>query len=697
MPFSRLVPYLLITATAAFPAGSSAQTAANSPPTAASANNASDHPLSLDRLVVSAGLPDKTAFDLAQGTSILTGEELHRRAQATLGDTLAATPGVSSTYYGPGASRPIIRGLGGDRIRVLDNGVGALDASNISPDHNAAIEPLFAERIEVLRGPATLLYGSSAVGGVVNVIDNRIPSAPLPNAVAGAFETRGFGAARERASVAALSGGNQSFRLQIDGLTLRTRDLRIPDVARSDEEAPADQPRGTLPNSDTATDSGSVGASWFFPSGRLGAAVSTYSTSYGVPVDEPISITMKQRRLDLAGETSTSTGIIRGVKARLGFGDYTHREIADRSIVNTTFENQAWEGRLELPHVFTSEAGGTFGLQASRSDFSAVGEEVVTPAYLTTTQALFALEEWKRGAIALQVGARYERQSIQLREFDDSALPVVAGYDARSGRKKTGRGVSGSVGVVYYPAPDWSIGASLAYTERLATAQELFSNGPHGGTGAYEVGTSNLGNERSVGVDLSIRRRAGFVTGTASVFSNTFKNYIFEQELDATIIAPEVTDGLTPYQYVAKEARFYGAEFELAFHLIDTGKDHLHLELMSDYVHAQQTTDDEPLPRTPPLRYGAAVRYGHGPWEGGIEVRRTMKQDRFTASETATAGFTLLNADLTYTVTQDRATFEFFARGTNLTDAKARVHSSFLKDFAPLAGRGVVGGVRLKF
>ncbi|MEO7413042.1 MAG: TonB-dependent receptor [Opitutaceae bacterium] len=657
-----------------------------------------DHALSLDQVVVSSGFQDKTAFDLAQGSSILAGDQLRRQVQTTLGETLAATPGINSTYYGPGASRPIIRGLGGDRIRVLDSGVGALDAANISPDHNTALEPLFAERIEVLRGPATLLYGSSAVGGVVNVIDNRIPATPLDRSFGGAIEARGFGAAREKTAVGTFTAGTKELRVQLNGLTSRSEDVRIPEVARIDADAPPDQPRGTLPNSEIKTESGSIGAAWFGADYRVGAAISTYATTYGVPVDEPISIDMHQRRLDLDGETTKPMGFFQGVKARLGFGDYTHSEIADRITTNTTFKNTAWEGRVELPHAFTPQTSGTFGAQASRSDFSAVGEEVVTPPSVTSSRALFALEEWKQGPITFQGGARLEWQSVKLGDFDAAALPSLPGYGATPDRKKTARGASGSLGAVFYPKKDWALGLSVAYTERLPTAQELFSNGPHGGTGAYEVGTSGLPNERSLGIDLSIRRRAGFVTGTASVFTNTFRNFIFEQELAAgSVPTANNLDGLTPYQFVAKDAEFYGAEAEVSFHLIETPTQQVHLALMSDYVHAQQTTDDVPLPRIPPLRFGAGLRFEHAGWGFGVEARHTARQNRFTAMETSTPGFTLLNADVSYTLTREHGSYEFFARGTNLTDKEARVHSSFLKDFAALAGRGVLAGARIRF
>lgn len=652
----------------------------------------------LDAFVVTAGGDGKTAFDLAQGTSVLSAEELQRRTQATLGETLSATLGVSSTYYGPGASRPVIRGFGGDRVRILDNGVGSLDASNVSPDHTTAIEPLFASRIEVLRGPATLLYGSSAVGGVVNVVNNAIPHTPGDGAAHGDVEVRGFGAADERAALASIESGSPDFAVHVNALRRRTDDVRIPRIARIDADAPPDQPVGTLPNSATDTKSGSVGATGFWSAGHFGAALSQYETLYGVPTgdDPPVTINLKQTRLDLDGEITQPFGIFRGVTARLGFARYRHSEL-DGIEVGTTFHNRAWEGRLELPHAALGEVIGTVGVQGSFSDFSAAGEEVVTPSSRTTTAAVFALEELKREHITYQLGARYEHQTIALGDVS-TGLPVVPGYAATSGARRSFDGVSTSTGAVVYPADNYSLAASLAYTERLPTAQELFSNGPHGGTAAYEIGTTDLRRERSLGFDLNLRKRAGFVTGFIGSFVNRFSGYIYEQQLAPTSV-PDANnpEGLTPYQFVARDALFVGAEGELMFHLIDRVERRVHLTLMSDYVHAQQTTDDDPLPRIPPFRYGARLAYESKRWTLGIEARHTARQNRNAPDETPTAGYTLLNANAAYLVSAGRLTWTLFARGENLADVTARVSTSFLKDLAPLPGRGVTLRLRASF
>lgn len=693
MHYFRPVPFLFLTAALAAAFADDSSTSGH------------DAPLTLESYIVTANPDARTAFDLAQGASILAGDALHRTAQGTLGETLAAQPGVSSTYYGPGASRPIIRGLGGDRIRMLDNGIGSLDASNVSPDHNVSVEPLLVDRIEVLRGPATLLYGSSAVGGVVNVIDNRIPSSAPADALSGRAELRFDSAARERTGIAAFTAGGPAFAFQVNGLRTETDDVAIPGYANPAEPANC----GTLGNSATSTKSGSAGGTWFGSAGQVGAAVSEYDTVYGVPVGEPIAIDLKQRRVDFRGELTQPFGIFKSAKARLGFADYTHSEIdLTTGRPNTTFTNCASEGRIELIQQEVGALSGTIGFQAARSAFAAAGEEVVTPPTLTTSQALFILESYRVSpALTVQLGGRYERQRIALGEVDP-LLPAYPGYAATTGAVRQDDGGSFSAGVVAYPAADYSIGFSAAFSQRLPVAQELFSNGPHGGTGTYEIGRADLGRETSVGLDLVLRKRAGFVTGSVGGFVNRFKNFIFEQREAATYFdeasggflsypVPPGDDFLPIYQFVARDALFYGGEAELSLHLVDADTEHLHLDLTADYVHAQQTTDDQPLPRIPPLRAGAALRYERGPWSLGAGLQHAFRQSRTAPDESATAGYTLLHADAAYRLTFARLDCELFLRGANLGDAEARVSTSFLKDVAPLPGRNITLGLRLDF
>ncbi len=661
--------------------------------------------LNLEAVVVTAGTDPKSAFDLAQGASILTGDTLHESLAATLGETLSSTPGVSSTYYGPGASRPIIRGLGGDRVRMLDNGVGSLDASNVSPDHNVSIEPLLVDRIEVLRGPATLLYGSSAVGGVVNVVDNRIPSAAPASPISGRSEIRFDTAANERTGIVALSSGNQNFALQVNGLRTETDDVAIPGFA--DPSNPVN--KGTLANSAISTKSGSVGGTYFWSGGNAGLAVSEYDTVYGVPTGEPVAIDMKQRRVDFRSEITRPFAVFKAAKIRFGLADYTHAEVdTTTGLPNTTFKNKAYEGRLELVQQDAGNLSGTIGLQTSRSDFSAVGDEVVTPPTLTYNHALFAVESYKLDPqLTWEFGGRVEYQNIRVGEVDP-LLPAYPGYSATTDEKRHDYGMSFSTGLVYYPAKDYSLGLSVAYSQRIPVAQEIFSNGPHGGTNAYEIGTSNLKKEDSIGVDLTLRKREGFVTGSAGAFVNKFSNFVYEQRDPARYFDgdtgsfqayPVIPDHevLPIYQFTARDALFYGGEAELSFHLVETDSNRVHLELTSDYVHAQQTDDDQPLPRIPPLRLGSALRFEHGPWTASVALQHAFAQNRIAPEETPTAGYTLLSADLAYRFTITRTDWEIFARGTNLTDTDARVSTSFLKDVAPLPGRNVTMGLRIIF
>jgi iron complex outermembrane recepter protein len=557
----------------------------------------------------------------------------------------------------------------------------------------------------VLRGPATLLYGSSAVGGVVNVIDNRIPSSAAAVPFGGRLELRTDSAANERTGILALTAGNESFALQANGLRTEADDVSIPGYA--DAANPAN--KGTLVNSAISTKSGSLGGTAFWAKGNAGLAVSEYDTVYGVPVGEPINIDMKQRRLDFRSELTEPLAGFKSARIRFGVADYTHAEVdTTTGLPNTTFQNKAYEGRVELVQQDAGNLTGSMGYQISRSDFSAVGEEVVTPQTLTCSQALFLLESYKLSpGLTLQLGGRYEHQSIKLGDVDP-LLPAYPGYAAATGEKRLDHGFSLSAGMVYYPAKDYSVGLSVAYSQRLPVAQELFSNGPHGGTNAYEIGSTGLGRESSLGLDCTVRKRAGRVTGTVGVFLNRFQNFIFEQRdpnryfdggSGAFLSYPVPPDDefLPIYHFVAKDAVFYGGEADLTFHLVESATDRLHLDLTSDYVHAEQTTDGEPLPRIPPLRVGVGLRFEHGRWTAGLNARHAFQQDRVATGETETAGYTLLGADLSYRMTVGKSEWEFFTRGSNLANEEARVSTSFLKDIAPLPGRSLTAGVRLSF
>lgn len=625
----------------------------------------------VDEIVVTAGGEARSRLDLAQPVSVLGGEELGLRLAPTLGETLAQEPGVSSTYFGPGASRPVIRGLGGDRVRVLQEGIGTNDASSTSADHAVSVDAGVAERIEVLRGPATLLYGSSAIGGVVNVIDGAIPEYATDDALSGSLELRGGTAADERSGSLGLDGGHGRWAWHVSGLRRVTGDLAVPG--------------GTVANSDVETASASAGASHFFGDrGFLGIAVSGFDSEYGLPGghgeedehdDEDVRIDLEQRRLDLKGRVSAPFGAFDALKVRFGAGDYRHVELEGGEI-GTSFFNDEWEGRLELVQRQRGSWRGSLGLQARHRDFVAIGEEAFVPASKTRSWAVFAFEEWELGRLTFQLGGRFESQELD----PEGALPD-RGFD----------GVSASAGLVWKVDDGHSVAVSLARSTKLPNAEELYSDGPHVATRTFEIGDPGLDQETSLGLDVSLRRQSGRFTGELTFFVTRFDDFIFQ-----TFTGGE-EDGLPVVRYVQDDAVLAGAELESRFELWHGGSSHLDLQLFGDYVEAELRATGEPLPRMPPLRYGAGLHYHGDRLHGMLEVRRTDGQDRLAAHETATAGFTFVNASVSYRTFRGSKIYDLLLRGRNLTDEEGRNHVSFLKDEVPLPGRDVSLAVRLWF
>ena len=662
-----------------------------------------------EEILVTASPDARSNYEIAQPTSVLSEEELQERLQPTLGETLSAVPGVSSTFFGQGASRPVIRGIGGDRIRVLETGLGAGDASSTSPDHAVSIDPSGAERIEVLRGPATLLYGSSAVGGVVNIIDSRIPSELPAEKLTGTVELRGGSVADERGGGARLDGGAGRLAWHVDYLTRETDDYEIPGFAESqafrdaeageggEEEEEEAEAFGIVPNSATETDSGALGLSYIGDGGFLGVSVSGLDTLYGIPgghhhheegeegeEGEPheeeeeaaVRIDLEQRRYDLRGGVTRPFGIFRGANVRFGVTDYEHVELEGEEI-GTTFTNDSWEGRVELLQNRTGSLSGSVGIQALSRDFAAIGAEAFVPPTQTDSQAVFAFEEVERGAWRLQFGARYERQDV---------TAETEGVNDRSFN-----GLSGSFGVVYQAGEDYSLGVSLARSTKLPNAEELFSNGPHLATNAFEVGDPNLDEETSLGLDVTLRKVSGPVTGEITLFANRFDKYIFEEATG------DEEDGLPVFQFVQRDAEFRGAELSGVVQLFHGEPNHVDLEIGADFVRAELRDTGEPLPRIPPRRYRLGLHYRGDRFQGRVEGIRAEEQDRVSQFELPTEGYTLLNATLGYRFFATRAVYDVLLRGTNLTDEEARNHVSFLKDLVPLPGRDVSLSLRVSF
>ncbi len=655
----------------------------------------------LDELVITAGPAPARRSETYQPTSALTGWDLARDAEASLGETLAGTPGVTASYNGPGASRPIIRGLGGDRVRILESGVGSGDVSSQGPDHAVGIEPMAAERIEIVRGPATLLYGSGAMGGVVNVIDGRIPreipARPLTGNATGLAGT----VADERTASLQLDGGGGSWAWHLSGLRRETGDYAIPGYAAHEhdgEEQVEEEPFGVLPNSAVETERGALGLSWVADDGFLGVALSGLNHDYGVPghghgheaheeeaPEEPghelqeeeagVVIGMEQRRLDVEGAWRFSDGSLRGVRGRFGYADYEHTEFEGQEI-GTRFTNQQWEGRLVFDHSLVELLNGSLGVQAGARSFEALGDEAYVPPSETLNLAGFLFQDLQRDPVKFQLGARAE---IQRAEARPGAV------------KRDHAGLSFSAGANWTLSDDVSLAMTGARSQKLPSLEELFSEGPHAATFAYEVGSPDLDPETAHSLDATLHLREGLFRVEATAFLNLFDGFIYQE------FTGEEVDGLPLLRTVQGDARFLGWEGSVEFDLVHTGRHHLLVEGWGDYVRARLTRNDEPLPRIPPLRFGSRLRYNGGTLRADLGLTTVTRQDQVGPLEEGTDGYSMLGMSVGFRLFTGRVTHDFVVRGSNLTNEEARNHTSFLKELAPLPGREIRFMYRVHF
>lgn len=666
-------------------------------------------------IIVSAPI-QRDRMDVLSGTSVLTGTQLTAALRPTIGETIEHTPGVSATSFGPNASRPILRGLQGERVRVLTDGIGSIDVSNTSADHAVAINPLLADRIEVLRGPVALLYGSSAIGGVVNVLDKRIPRAIPDEAIhIDAIATYGS-ASNERSGGVALDapiGGG--FVAHLDGSYLKTGNLRIGGHAltaakRAEALASAALPpeeddhdhadddhdhdhgedidfaanagvRGKLPNSAAKTWTAGGGLSYVDGDNHFGIAYSRYDSLYGIPIryatlpgqeQERARIDLKQDRFDARAEIAAGGSLIDKIRARLAYAKYRHNEVGVDGDIHTTFRNNGFEGRLELVQADHGAWHGVTGGQFYVRDFNVQGEEAFLPRNSTQQAGLFTLQQLEYGAFKLEGGLRYEKTWLSATPFEDQAQFFNGGrnFDA----------VSGSIGASYGLNDNWRIGANLARTERAPSAEELFANGPHAGTAVFEVGDPDFKLEKSWGVEAVLHGKGPGYTLHASVYHNWFDNFIYDTPTGGT------EDGLPIFAFQQAKARFFGAEFEGSLDLATIGSFAIKSDVLADYVRAT-IVGNGPAPRIPPLRVMGGLEANSPLVDGRVEVEWTDKARRLTAFETPTEGYTLVNAQLTFRPFTDRPDTSILLAAHNIFDVNARRHASYLKDFAPLAGR----------
>ena len=688
-----------------------------------------------ERVVVSGGAIEQSETDKAQSVTILTEDNLKLQTAPTLGDTLSTQPGIGGTDFTAGASRPVIRGQADNRVRVLNNGTEVFDVSNLSPDHAPSVSTLLSQSIEVVRGPATILYGSGAIGGVVNVTDNLIPVEQPAERLSGEVDGRFDSVDLERSGAMALTlSPFQHFVIHAEGSILRTDDRSIPGFALDQriraELAPEQRhdngfggnPFGTVPNTFVKTKDFGIGASYVWNKGYIGASYSRFLSEYGVPddpeVDEPgvpperVHLNVRKDQYNVRSSIIDPLPWFSVANLKFVYTDYKHDEI-DNNTVGATFKTHGVDSRIELVHQPIGPFEGSIGSQVFYKALSVLGGE----AFLQPTENLavagFIFEEVKLAPVRLQFGARVEHDSVSI----DSSDPELTSLTSPSQKNQDFVPVSGAAGAIYDFAKDWQLALNLTYSQRAPTPEELFARGPHDATFQFIIGDPNLDVEINRSVDLSLRRTAGRVTGFINGFYTSYDGFI---DFNPT---GQFEDGLQVFVYTPKNATFYGGEGRVDFHLLpleltrlsetsdaksvknvimggqettQKNPNDLYLRLQADYVHAEDSSG-EPLPRITPFRYGVSLNYESEHWTASIEGWRVDAQNSVAEFETPTPGYTFLNASVGYKFQWGRTYNYVYARGTNLLDAEGRDHLSFLKEVLPLPGRGVVVGLRTTF
>ncbi len=655
---------------------------------------------SLPEVTVSASGLQLGASEMTQPVTVLEGDALVRQREATLGETLEGEPGISASHFGAGASRPIIRGMDGARVRVLSDGSELQDASTVSPDHAVTTEPLLARQIEVLRGPAALVYGAGAVGGVVNVLDDKVPTAISDKGYEGSAELRAGSAARETAGALSLTGGAGNVAVHVEAAGRDGGDYRVGSGWAGG---------GRVPGSFNRGESGSVGLSWIGSRGYLGLAVTRQNARYGLPGHNhgfegchahgdhlhcgshdgddhghdhgdmaqagsvPV-VDLRSERMDIRGELRDPFAGFSALRLRAGVTDYRHDEVEDGAIA-TTFRNKAHDLRVELQHQPIAGLRGLIGVQSSRRKFSAVGEEAYIQPTLTRKWGLFVLEEYRlgdwHGDWRLEGALRHDRQQAELQ--DGTA-------------QRSHNGTSASLGARWRFAPGYSAGASLTRASRAPTAEELYARGLHLATATYERGDASLRAESSRNIDLGLHKTSGDTTFDLSLYRNRIRNYIYGRTLDEL-------DGLQLLQYSQADATFTGAEGRVRQQLTRR----LGVTLWGDSVRAR-LAGGAMLPRIAPARIGVRMDANWQSWEGQVEWVQVARQNRVAQLESPTPGYGLLHLGLAYNgQTTSGMPWQVYLKARNLTNRLAYAHTSFIKDAAPLAGRNITLGARVSF
>jgi len=701
------LPRLLALALASYPLAGLGQDSSDSVETPDRVHGSRHDHKVLEEVVVTATPLARNVIEMSQSATVLSGAALDREVANNLGDTLARIPGLSNASFGQNVGRPVIRGFEGARVGVLNNNMGAADASAVSQDHAVAVEPFLADQIEVLRGPATLLYGSGAIGGVVNMVTNTIPQEVPENGLSGRALLQLDSAADQRMGAARLDIGQGNWAMHANGFYRRTDDYEIPGEAElyhdeddHDDDHEGEDSHGVLENSFLDNEGGSLGASWIGDKWRAGMSFTQYSSDYGIPGahgghhdeehddhdedhddehedehgDELVTIGLKSDRID--GEivgTQPFSGFEQ-FKLRVTKSDYTHTEYEGEEI-GTIFKNDTIDSRIELRHVPWGIWKGAFGAQYSDRDFEAIGDEAFVPPSTTKTAALFWVESADLGDWQFDTGLRYDDISVK----------------TDSGLRRNFSPFTASVGAVWHVTEAGHLTFNASRAERAPTDQELFADGPHLATQTFEFGDPLLDTEKNLHLEVGFRLHQGQLTGSITLFADNFSDYIYQADTG------EEEDGLPVRLWSQQDADFQGAELEVRYDLGRFSSGHWQLSGFFDTVRAE-FSDNSDVPRIPPQRVGLAVDWDHNSWVGNISWINAASQTRNAEYETRTPGYDLLNADLSYLLPISNASeWEVFVKGHNLLDEDIRNSTSFLKDQAPQIGRNFMLGLRAYF
>ena len=678
-----------------------------------------DEAVHLDEVTITAR--SAQGYDLVVPSQKLSGAALTQRQGSTLGESLDNLPGIANSSFGPNVGRPVIRGLDGDRIRILQNSGANLDVSALSSDHAVPIDPLTTERIEVLRGPAALLYGSNSMGGVVNVIDNRIArerSFDSKGGVMGKAEVRAGGAADEQSTAAMVEAGTDKVALHVDAFDRTTKDLRVPKDMTCGDSGLSNGHR--VCNSASDTKGSAVGGTLILDHGYLGLSSSEYRSNYGTVAEPTVTIGMVRRQQVLEGQLREIGELFQDVKFQWGQTNYTHTEY-ENAQAGTQFDNKGDDLRLEarqLPMRLGDGLllDGTVGLQRERNNLQAQGVEKFIGPSRTQNSALFTYQVLKTGWGQLSAGARTESVSVALQEdfggnvaqtqqFNPLSVGLGVMRNLREGESQNG----------------WQITSNFNASQRAPKDYELFANGPHVATAAYEMGRVDLGLEKAIQWDLGGELKQGAHNFGVTAFSAYFANYISSQPTgeyrlsSGQVVSQGTANALPVYAFEGVRARLSGLESTAKLRMVG-GQDaiwlpngtygSMDLEFRADAIYAQDLTHNSPLPRIAPVRLGSDAVWSRQAWGLRLGFMHSAAQNRVPDNGTnpgvTTAANTLWNADLSYHVHSGPTHWLLFAKLDNITNRLAYSSTSVLtqtmgSNAPPLAGRSLKLGAQVSF